>query len=156
MERPPASAQRRPGTLGPGPVPPWIQVGVGYSRMREDLEAELVALAPAWFGQGFRFYCGDGWYSLMRDLVVALRAVDPPAGFEITHVKEKFGTLRVRFEGGSQAVAGMVIATQLRSESVCEECGATAETTLRKLGGRWATRCGRCHLGAQTETATRS
>ncbi len=43
---------------------------------------------------------------------------------EATQLKEKCGTLRFRFRGGDERVAGMVQMAESMSAHLCEECGA--------------------------------
>jgi hypothetical protein len=74
---------------------------------------------------GFGFECGDGWFELIKELSAKLEA----AGAEAMQVKEKFGGLRFYLAGGaSHEVWDLIEEAELRSESICEECGDPGET----------------------------
>lgn len=90
--------------------------------------------------------CGEGWNRLLAELDADLRRLCP--GYQVTQVKEKFGTLRFYIdlpEATSDAVREAVhtrIATaEAASATVCELCGAPGE--LR--GRSWrVTLCDAC------------
>jgi hypothetical protein len=46
----------------------------------------------------------------------------------VAQVKEKFGGLRFYYEGGDEAVAGMVRMAEAWAEHTCEECGKPGQS----------------------------
>ena len=51
----------------------------------------------------------------------------------VMQIKEKFGTLSFYYEGGDEAIRGMVNMAEAISGSTCEECGSIG----RRRGGGW-------------------
>jgi hypothetical protein len=76
----------------------------------------------------------DGWKPIMRDL----QAKSEP-DVVLTQVKEKFGTLRIYYNGGSEAFAQAVNEAERASANVCEDCGQPGST--RDVGGWLRTVC---------------
>lgn len=121
--------------------------------MRKELEDELVAIAPEWFvrndimasGMYFGFQCGDGWFPILKDLLLSIRALNPE-NFEVTQVKEKWGSLYVYAGGGSLELAdqidGLLDAARDLSETICEACGALGRLYTQ---GWYITLCPPCH-----------
>lgn len=86
---------------------------------------------------------GRGWYGLIEDALEQINASLRPedlAGFRITDVKEKYGTLRIYVDNAPDAVEAIVEIAQRRSALTCDRCGDQG-----RVGGRgWlACRCGR-------------
>lgn len=81
----------------------------------------------------FGIECGKGWYWLLDNLLKSiddycnLNAKIPPV--KITQVKEKFGGLRVYFDGGDDLVLGMVWFAENLSYHICENCGSQENIT---------------------------
>jgi hypothetical protein len=84
---------------------------------------------------------GPGWATLVRQAVMAMRALDP--SLEIEGVESKYGALRISLAGplrleiedlGSQA--------EEQSQRICEACGAPGR--LREDRPWVATLCDRC------------
>lgn len=109
--------------------------------MKEELDKKLVENYPTIFGDRYEapqktamcwgFSCGDGWYNLIDTLCDNIESeVDrrkcPPV--IATQVKEKFGTLRFYYTGGNDAIRAIVMFAEDLSATMCEECGAPAET----------------------------
>ncbi len=86
---------------------------------------------PILFGAGkyISLWVGEGWFQILWDLCVSLdriarsRAADGKPPVRIVQVKEKYGTLRVHVEGGSQEIHDLIDAAELASERTCEACG---------------------------------
>jgi len=85
------------------------------------------------------FECGDGWFGLIERCIKALHELpDPP---KLAQVKEKFGTLRVYIDGGSDEAYGIIQKAEAESEITCEECGK--EGKLYSTGW-WSVKCDDC------------
>lgn len=56
----------------------------------------------------------------------------------VTQVKEKFGTLRFYYNGGDEAIAGMVTMAEAMTAITCEECGSPGKLNR---GGWLSVRC---------------
>lgn len=84
------------------------------------------------------FECGPGWTSIMDHVLFILHTARSPA--RIYRVKEKIGSLRIRTTTPLEPlVHDMVLAAELRSEEVCEICGARGR--IYRAGGWVRTRC---------------
>jgi hypothetical protein len=84
----------------------------------------------------FGWEVGDGWFDLLKDAVMELRAFDDQdgrRGLYIAQVKEKFGTLRLYLNGYNEEAEAIVTKAERRSEVTCETCGAAG----RLRGGGW-------------------
>lgn len=94
--------------------------------------------------------CGDGWHDLLRRLCVRIRtAVEADGGsFRITRIHERFGTLRVYWDGRLSSAARAEVdeaikLAEARSSCTCEICGEAG----RLYRGDWLTT--RCEMHAQ-------
>jgi len=80
----------------------------------------------------FGFDCGNGWYPLIFELLDKIQAyVDTNSEYKdirVTQVKEKWGGLRVYLNFGTNEVFSLVDEYEEKSFSICEVCGAHAET----------------------------
>jgi len=95
----------------------------------------LLHVAPTFFEQTRRspfsecgFEVEDGWYNLLLDAFVAIEAiaVDLPVDARVTcaQVKEKFGILRIYYDGRAHpAIDTIITQAELRSAKTCESCG---------------------------------
>lgn len=75
-------------------------------------------------GRGFE--CGDGWFRLIACLCEALNyaiAQGEMPFIAVSQVKEKFGSLRFHFRGGSELSYGMVRMAERPSEEIDETAG---------------------------------
>jgi hypothetical protein len=85
------------------------------------------------------FAVGEGWWPIIESLCANIqshtdwwnknretRPVVPQT--VVTQVKEKFGGLCFYYDGGDEAVAGMVRMAESWASRVCEDCGAPATT----------------------------
>jgi hypothetical protein len=73
---------------------------------------------------GFQF-AGSGWLGVMATLCERLVPLVGDSGFRILSVKSKFGTLRVTYRGGSDAVEAEIEAA--KAEATWEFCGQVGE-----------------------------
>lgn len=120
--------------------------------MNVDLETRLTELYPRLFrGQdmpvtenlmSFGCECGDGWFELINQACQIIDAHADP-DFLFTQIKEKYGTLRIYYQGGDSYIDGVVTLAEALSGVTCELCGAPG-----KIGGvGWlTTRCNKCLL----------
>lgn len=86
---------------------------------------------------------GRGWFPLIEDTLEAIDASLLPeerAGFRITDIKEKYGTLRVYTDNAPNAVEAIIEVAERRSATTCDRCGDYG----RVQGKGWlACRCAR-------------
>ena len=86
---------------------------------------EIVSMAPGIFED---VRCGiglpAGWLGILRELVKSVADLPEASTMKIVQVKEKFGTLRVYYEGtDSQRVRWLVAGAENSSASTCRMCG---------------------------------
>ena len=107
----------------------------------------------------FGLEIGDGWYDLVRSVCWMIKqhednkrwqkewrekqnqdTTDEPEYFPVKfdQVKEKYGGLRLYFNGGDEYVEGLVSLAEAYSYHVCEICGNKGEANK---GGWIAVRC---------------
>lgn len=78
--------------------------------------------------------CGDGWYALLNRVLFKIqRYIEfknrhnngnvPPLEFSISTIKEKFGGLRIYFDGGDEYIGGIISLAEDMSYDICENCG---------------------------------
>jgi hypothetical protein len=70
-----------------------------------------ICLSPQESAMCWGFECGDGWYSLIRELSEQLTTYlqqRPELDLEITQVKSKFGILRIHSRGGDTTTRHMI------------------------------------------------
>ena len=112
----------------------------------QSLHAEFPSLLP----KEIWFYCGDGWYALLRQLFADISRHATEHGLTVTveSVREKYASLRVSTQGEDAYIERLVLAAEEASTTVCDECGEVAQ---RLDDGWWiTTRCDahRTHKGA--------
>jgi len=93
----------------------------------------------------FGFECADGWLPILEWLFEGFQELVVKDGsadwFRVTHVKEKYGTLRCYHNGGD-AYEALVDKAEALSEVTCELCGQ--QGVIRDDG--WVmVRCDRCY-----------
>lgn len=120
--------------------------------MNEQNTKELVDIFPELFEDldprtppaPFTFDCGDGWFSLLKELLKELKEVSIKKNFPIKcfKAKETFGTLRFYTDGYECCVGDAIDKAVLRSSKTCEKCGEPAE--LRKRRSWYTTQCKKC------------
>lgn len=96
------------------------------------------------------FECGDGWYNIIAEAMHLIQShidftnrrreillqenkynQEIPAQVSqvvFTQVKEKFGQLRIYFDGGDEYTHGVIRMAEAMSAHTCELCGAPGET----------------------------
>ncbi|WP_433971955.1 hypothetical protein [Tunturiibacter lichenicola] len=84
---------------------------------------------------------GSGWLPIMERLCIRLQSIAKPT-FKLISVKEKLGSLRITFCGGSDAIGEAVDAAKAEAMVTCDQCGAAG--ALLVTDELWAVRCGKC------------
>lgn len=110
--------------------------------MRPELEKQILARWPDWFGgrknktiplMGYGFQCGDGWFDLLVrtferiEQDVADRNLEFAAHrwrFKVVEVKEKVGALCIIARGANERIVSAFLHARDLSLEVCEWCGA--------------------------------
>ena len=118
--------------------------------MTDRIQTEFIDAFPLCFPNGSPrcgFYVGDGWLPLLKqlclDITVELEKLpkEERDNFQVSQVKEKFGTLRFYTYGENEVIHQLVQKAESASCSICETCGAPG--TVRTDG--WLkTRCDSC------------
>lgn len=83
------------------------------------------------------FECGNGWFPLIKDLIVDL--IELGWDKQICQVKEKFGGLRFYINGGSDEIYKRITRSEEESYKICEVTGDVGE--LRTDIGWYRTLC---------------
>jgi len=88
----------------------------------------------------FYYECADGWIPLLESLFHTIEKhlqhqeqIRKPVNFRITQMKEKFGCLRVYYDGGDDYIYGSIRMAENVSSKICERCANKGE--VRK--GSW-------------------
>jgi hypothetical protein len=118
--------------------PDWRSALVeSYAELFDPVGSPLAA--PGWPS------VDDGWRDLLERACVRIRAAVRPHGgpFRVTEISEKYGTLRVRWEGSlspevAARVEEAVNLAEARSATTCEVCG---DAGVLRAGDWLATRC---------------
>lgn len=83
---------------------------------------------------------GPGWAGLIDVLYAAM-----PEGVVVSTVKEKFGGLRVYYDGGNEQFDRLEEFLESASVHICEQCGKVGQ--LRSIGGWISTLCWQHYRG---------
>ena len=127
----------------------------------DAFEKEVYDKNPDLFLQPCGFEIGPGWYNIIRTLCASItmhlkenkriRSVllqhnphkytipDECPQVTIVQIKEKFGGLRVYYDGGDGTVEGMVTMAESWAMHTCEKCGNAGKS--RNLRGWIAMLC---------------
>ena len=91
----------------------------------------------------FGFETGRGWHPLIRELINKLQDIaDSGYDFQITQVKEKWGTLCVYVDHGPEEVFDLIQEYVQKSTKICEVCGRPG--SLYDVNCWYMTRCDIC------------
>ena len=114
--------------------------------MTEEKQKKIIADYPEFFkGIGkspqesclaFGLECDDGWYDLIDTCCSLIKhhyKNKKDIDFEFLQVKEKFGTLRLYFQGGDSFIAGVVDMTEAMSANICEITGNPGKLHVRNM-----------------------
>lgn len=85
----------------------------------------------------FGFECGDGWYNLLNTLCRDIKKINKDPNFIVSQVKEKYGTLRFYYYGGSDKIGDLIDKAEGESAKICETCGTRRDVKRRNDG--WVT-----------------
>lgn len=113
-----------------------------FPNLYQDRNASYSQTCMCW---GFP---GDGWEPLIRELSAKLEKLileipeDKRKSYKAFQVKEKFGTLRFYMCASTKEMEALIDEAESKSETICEGCGAKAET--REFGGWLRTTCDAC------------
>lgn len=83
--------------------------------------------------------CGPGWLPA----IIPVLELCERDGVRVAQIKEKFGTLRISVDDGTEDVYAAIREAESIAARTCEECGAPG--VLRR-GGWLKTLCDECHL----------
>ena len=86
------------------------------------------------------FECGDGWYTLIKNLITDL--IELGWDKQVCQVKEKFGALRFYINTGSDEIFKKIHSYENQSYETCETCGEKGEL---RLVGWYKTLCNKHH-----------
>jgi hypothetical protein len=113
--------------------------------MRDDRSNILKVAFPTFISERFYFECADGWFDLIADIAQYVSSRTPYCS--AVQIKEKFGGLRLYYEGpNSEFISGVIRMAEAIAYKTCEVCGN--QGTVRK--GRWIrTLCDQCHQASQ-------
>ncbi len=98
---------------------------------------------------GFGFECGEGWHPILERLFEAISKLDKPEGFEVTQVKEKYGSLRVNTNYSTDEIDDLIDKAEEESITTCEVCGKPGK--LSKKNFWYKTLCNTCGIEAGYE-----
>jgi hypothetical protein len=90
--------------------------------------------------------CGEGWFPLIERLCHEIQQRTEDSSMSpvfISHMKEKFGALRVTYQGGNVSITALVAMAENESSEVCEACGAPGKL-VRTRHGWIKTLCASC------------
>lgn len=89
----------------------------------------------------------EGWFRafgkrMLEELRAAAIEDDFLDKFYISHIKEKYGTLRINISGGTEKIYDIIDKYEEMSAHYCELCGAPAE--IRDISGWTVVWCDKC------------
>jgi hypothetical protein len=116
-----------------------------YDKFHKEMETKF----PKMFSEPYGgFACGEGWWPILESLCVNIQGhidwknktrsrllENNPYEHEIPNevaqvvvrqIKEKFGGLRFYYDGGDDAIGGMVRMAESWAGHTCEDCGSPA------------------------------
>ena len=100
---------------------------------------------------------GDGWYDILDELCERIQTHCDNNGYDevrFSQIKEKYGTLRVYVNFGSDEIYDYIDEAQERSSHVCELCGSKRGKLYDDFG--WlSVRCKKCKTKQDAYTAER-
>ncbi len=98
-------------------------------QVKDDSWREELNRKYGWMGgrHGLTFEHGGGWRFLIGDLLQRIAATltdEEKQDFQVTQIKEKYGTLRLHSYAGSDRIDALVDAAEQASEITCDVCAA--------------------------------
>jgi hypothetical protein len=101
--------------------------------------------------------CGSGWYDILDELCGKIQAHCEENGYDdvmFTQIKEKYSTLRVYVNFGSDVIYAYIDEAEEKSSHVCEVCGSKRGKIYDDHG--WlSVRCKKCKTKQDAYTAER-
>jgi hypothetical protein len=99
--------------------------------MSDKFFDELREKYPKMYDESYDLYVGPGWHKLIEELSHliqsrinwSIKTSNPIPQVKMRQIKEKFGGLRIYYDGGDDAIGGMVDMAEAIAEFTCEECG---------------------------------
>lgn len=125
-------------------------------RERESWEQKIRQRYPSLLSKLSCFETNPGWNNLLEDMLEEIscreKILIETNKFQneydkiyIVQVKQKFGELRVYYDGLNDTVVNSIIEkTELIADTVCENCCSTKEVTKRYIRGWVCTLCSNC------------
>ena len=83
--------------------------------------------------------CGKGWWPLIEKVAAAIdsfNATHPGSPVEVSHIKQKFGGLRIYHYNAPEDIRQLIDEAIEASWHTCERCGATEGVTTNLEGYR--------------------
>ncbi len=125
----------------PTGIDPFARVLQGHADWLANHPDNLIPDEGHWNAR-FSFECGPGWAGLLQRLFNDLGDILRPTGdtIVIKQLKEKFGTLRVYWQGAvdidtDALIEDAILLAAFRSEVTCQICGQPGQ--MRKSGFGW-------------------
>ncbi len=109
---------------------------------------KLVRKYPKLFKTCKIIECDKGWDSILENLCNCIQDYITrntlAKDFDVTQVKEKFGTLRFYTNYSDDYIDGMVYLACYLSSKTCEFCGTQKSVSVCRFGGWIKTACKEC------------
>ena len=125
----------------PKSADPFARVLLGHADWLANHPGNRIPDEDCWNAR-FSFECGPGWAGLLERLFNDLSNIMRPTGdtIVIKQIKEKFGTLRVYWQGAvdddtDALIDDAILLAAFRSEVTCQSCGQPGQ--MRKSGFGW-------------------
>jgi len=117
---------------------------------------------PILFGAGkfVSLWVGEGWFQILWSLCMSLerigraRIAEGHRPMRVVQIKEKYGSLRVYVEDGTDEAFDLIDSAETASETTCEACGKPGNTHC--IGGWDKTLCVFHELESRLSTRSRS
>ena len=90
--------------------------------------------------------CGKGWWPMIEKVASAIDSFNtshPESPVEVSHIKQKFGGLRITHHNAPENIRQMILEAEAASWHTCEKCGSTTDVTTNLEGYR-LTLCPEC------------
>lgn len=94
---------------------------------QSDFTRQLKRKYPAIFMSSQTVECGPGWFVVIENLLEQIQQYldtwPDKKGLQVSHIKQKFGELRINYTGGDDACAELIAQAAISAQAVCEQCG---------------------------------
>ena len=123
-----------------------------YPQLFRDKDLPMTHTAMCW-----GIECGSGWYDILDELCEKIQTHCEENGYDdvmFSQIKEKYGTLRVDVNFGSDEIYDYIEEAEEKSSHVCELCGSKRGKLYDDFG--WlSVRCKKCKTKQDAYTAER-